>query len=62
MHAFQYRVTLISGAVAIADNGLQLDRLIRDRWEQVKSIEIIPYGSAFPLNEEESVEDGETVE
>ena len=45
MGVFQYRITLDSGAFAIADNGLQLDRLIRDRWESVKTIEVITIGS-----------------
>jgi len=41
MNGFFYRVTLVSGAVGEAENGILLDRMIAGRTEDVKTIEVI---------------------
>ena len=38
---FCYKITLKGGAVIIAEDGVWLDRLIRDRVEAVASIEVV---------------------
>ncbi len=38
---FSYLVTLVGGAFAITHNGVELDRLIVDRWRDVRSIEVL---------------------
>ena len=61
MIKFQYKVTLDSGAFATAGNGMELDRLIRDRVERVKTIEVLAVdGTQF--SEPASAERSEPVE
>ena len=45
MAEFSYRITLDSGSYAIAHNGIELDRLVSNRWQRVKSIEVLPHDS-----------------
>lgn len=41
MKEFAYLVTLKSGAFSVATNGIFLDRLVAERWEDVKTIEVL---------------------